>query len=453
MAQITPWDIAESFNNDLARRRLMEQEYGYRGDINTQNVAARQAAATTLFGRQLVRDEINHKNLLARGDLTYERQLARDEAARKFRHNENYLTHVTYWHDPMAAFGGMPGMTADPTAAQPPPVDTMPTGAVEAPGGGATDASGRVTPQSAYSYLTSRGMPAMVAAGIVGNIDVETGWDQDVFSGARMGDNNTAGFSGQWRGPRLEHLFEFARSRGHSQPTAEDQLDFYYEEAMSGRDAGARQAFELAAQASSPEEAAHAIMQHYERPNPQYANAGRRASAARAIYGAGGAGAEPMPTTQRRYGMTNPEAAYTPTADMPMYGEQTPEEDYAAEAAAAEDEAAFVQPAQAWTPDDYAANGVDPYLAGVPEDMDVVGTGTYSDTGVQLMPDDMRNRLLPSGVAPNQYLITQPKMGSQGTQAPTPQLQQIPSGKKTRRNPDTGELEINVDGQWQSTGG
>jgi hypothetical protein len=472
-----PWTIGDRFTQMLYNDRANRLKY----DMSNQQLLARerfhQQDAATLFARQLERDAANAGYRSSAAEETYKRQLERDKAAREFRHNENYLTHVTYWHNPADQFN-LGDLTADPTAQQPaappptgqppapagtpPPqgVDTMPTGAIEGPTGGATDASGRVTPQSAYGYLTSRGMPPMVAAGIVGNIDVETGWDQNVFMGTRRGDAGSAGYSGQWRGSRLQHLHEFAQSRGHSAPTPEDQLDFYFEEAQSGRDAGARMAFERASQAKTPEEAAQAFMDHYERPNPQYANAGRRMSAARAIYGSGGAGAAPA-TTQRRYGMSIPASAYAPSADMSMYGDEGAEPDpfaddlYGQEVQDAQAEADFVAPdqnAQPWGMDDFSANGIDPTLAGVPDDMDVVGTGMYSDTGVQLMPQDMQQRILPTGKAPNQYLIMQPKMSTQGTQAPAPVIQQIPTGQKTRRNAQ-GQLEVNVDGQWQVTGG
>jgi hypothetical protein len=483
VASTTPWEIGEQFTKMLYDQRTRER--GYTADIDERmyQTSAAQQAANTLFDRQMFKDA---------GD--YDQQVARDEAARAFTHQENELTRN-------AKNSGRRGHVAQPAAAP-----------------GATGPAAGINAQSAYQHYTQRGVPPIVAAGIVGNIAAESGWDPAVFSGTRRGDSGTAFGAGQWRGPRQEHLFEFAQSRGNSRPTTEDQLDFYVEEGMSGRDPGARRALEEAAKAQTPEQAAEIFMRLYERPADSSSLAHRQ-SAAREVFGGGGAvapaaggGMTVAAPAQRRY-----PGAQADEQPVVVTDDTAPSQDTQPSAATPE----FVSPQPVWTEKDYAENGIKyADTLDVPPDMDVVDTQFFSGAALDQMAKtapEMLQRIIPvGGFSPeetNQYLVLQPKPGTPqyehyfpnagGAQAPTdpnavvatpnpgaieaapvdlqpvtagaaaappPADQRIvsgvgtepvsnatptasaPTGARTRRNAN-GELEILVDGEWRSTGG
>src|SRR4030095_11977494 len=82
---MTPWEVTSDFIKQLHDRNQQreridaeQQNKIYATDIARQN-------AQTLFERQLARDQINHE--FTQGQT---------EAAQQFRHEENYLTNVTY---------------------------------------------------------------------------------------------------------------------------------------------------------------------------------------------------------------------------------------------------------------------------------------------------------------------------------------------------------------------
>jgi hypothetical protein len=136
----------------------------------------------------------------------------------------------------------------------------------------------------AYNYYIKKGLSPAHAAGIVGNLGVESAnWDPNVISGNRRGDQGTAGYIGQWRGPRLRGLEEYARSQGHSAPTLDDQLEYVLQEGQTGRDQGAATAYKLAQAAKTPEEAAAIYSKYYERPGTPFLE--RRQSLARQAAG------------------------------------------------------------------------------------------------------------------------------------------------------------------------
>lgn len=467
----TPWEIGDRLTRMLADQAARDYEMGAlaHGQLNKSMIERQDA--TTLFGRQLARDEINYQQA---------QNLQNDRQA--FTHEENKLINLDYKLQTKgrgrAGYVGAPRPHAGPS------------------------------PQAAFAHLTKQGMPPMIAAGIVGNIDVESGWDPAVFSGERLGDAGTAGYAGQWRDVRLANLQRFAQSRGHAQPTFEDQLDFFVHEAQTGSDPGARRAFELASQAQSPEEVAEIFMTHYERPNPdpRVNNVERRKAAARSVFDTGGAG-QPYEVggvnEQRRYGgdtvLPSDTAEATPT---------NPDE---------------LPPLTPWTSQDLIENGFTAFdIAGIPEDMDIVGTEFFSGAALELLDPAMKSRLHPvGGWSPdetNQYLILQPKPGSvrdaygntinpattpsneiggpatvspetvaappisntggtvqtvpvpnaiNAPSVPTPTEAGInipgpppvnapvsvaPTGQRTRRNAQ-GQLEFLVDGQWRPSGG
>lgn len=395
----TPWELHDRFSQMLQSQTARDQAIGaglqqdqFAAELGRQN-------ATTAFGRNLMQDQIN-----------FQQQSRLADEQRAFTHDENKLINVDY---KLAAKGDRRSIYGRPTK--------------QTPAGGTGQP---ITPQYAYQHLTSGGMPPIVAAGLVGNISAESGWDPRVFSGERRGDGGTAFGSGQWRHERQAHLFEYAQANGHPFPTVEDQLDFYYEEAQSGRDPGARKAFDLAAQAQTPEEAAQVIMDYYERPKDQ-SSSGHRQQAARQVYeefggqsapssdpsvGAGGSGGGMPDTTQRRYVGDPPSTQVqdpavqttTGTPDMQETGYDLPTLD-------------------PWTDEDLAAAGVTAFdTADLPDGFDVVGIAHYSGAQVDRMPSEMKDRLIPLGSpdvnGTNEYLLLMPRENGIQTRDPTNDL-------------------------------
>lgn len=402
MASTDPWEIGNQFTKMLYDQRTRER--GYDVDYAKAQYATNKAqqAADVLFGRQNLQDERN----FAQSQI-----LAEDQ--RRFLHEENRLKEVDYKKlstDRSTIYGRPTQRPATPA--------TSPA----APNSGtATDPSGRVTPQSAYTHLISTGIPPMVAAGIVGNVDVESGWKPDVFSGTLRGDAGSAYGAGQWRGSRQENLFKFAQSRGHPRPTVEDQLDFYSAEAQSGTDPGATKAFEMAAQARSPEEAAALIMQYYERP-ANSSSLERRQSVARDIFATGpqeaapapggNPSATPLPDAQRRYTEPGATEVATPAAVPPAAHEQP----FAGPDTTTPDADGYHLPAlDPWTNEDLQAAGITSADIADLTGYDIVGIAHYSGAQIDRMPEGMKSRLLPvGGPGPNDtnaYLVLMPTSG------------------------------------------
>ena len=205
-----------------------------------------------------------------------------------------------------------------------------------------------------YNYYRSKGLSHPHAAGIVANIDIESGGgDPRVISGARRGDKGTAAYVGQWRGSRQDNLMRYAGG----QPSLQQQLDFYLEEGnpkSKYAEAGAIKAHQLAAAAKTPAEATQYIMQFFERPSsdPKVNHIGRRIQTANSLsdeytgkvgtspFGAGGdfgAGASTeeagdegfseglSPGQRQRRQEEEPQAAELPEASFELPGVELPE--------------------------------------------------------------------------------------------------------------------------------
>lgn len=145
----------------------------------------------------------------------------------------------------------------------------------------------------AYQYYLKRGYSPQAAAGITGNLMVESGFANDVITGARRGDQGTAFGAGQWRGERLAGLKNYAQSQGLDYRTLDAQLGYVDHEMRSGSDAGAATAYAKLQNAQSPAQAAQAFMQHYERPSsdPSINHIGKRIDYANRFAGAPTTGA------------------------------------------------------------------------------------------------------------------------------------------------------------------
>ena len=147
------------------------------------------------------------------------------------------------------------------------------------------------TARYAYEFYRSRGLPAHVAAGIVGNLAVESdGFDSNVIAGTRLGDSGKAKYIQQLRGGRQTNYEAWTKANGLEPNSLDAQLGFVLEEldpkspyrdviAASKRDAilGSRTA----------QEASDNFMTHYERPNPDLSHSARRVGIANSLSGQG----------------------------------------------------------------------------------------------------------------------------------------------------------------------
>lgn len=109
---------------------------------------------------------------------------------------------------------------------------------------------------TAMEYFQSTGKTKEQAAGIVGNLDHESG-----FNTSASGDNGTAFGIAQWRGERLTALKEYAASQGKPITDLQTQLQFVDKELNSTEG----KAHEKLLAAKSTDEAAKAFID-YERP-------------------------------------------------------------------------------------------------------------------------------------------------------------------------------------------
>lgn len=137
----------------------------------------------------------------------------------------------------------------------------------------------------AYNYFVMRGWSPEQAAGIVGNLAVEsfnprTGQALDPTV---TGDNGTAFGIAQWRGERQRNLANFAEANGLDYRSLEGQLGFVDHELRTTE----KRAGDRLRSAKTPQEATDIFMRHYERPNPKLAHFDRRLANALEVSGSG----------------------------------------------------------------------------------------------------------------------------------------------------------------------
>lgn len=123
--------------------------------------------------------------------------------------------------------------------------------------------------RQAMEFFERAGLSAQSAAGIVANLQGESGLRADAFNPA--GGGRGAFGLAQWRGDRQEALARFASERRGQpitaqQTTFEEQLAFILDELRNGTDRGAREAYRQMQGARSPAEAAEIFTRLYERP-------------------------------------------------------------------------------------------------------------------------------------------------------------------------------------------
>lgn len=129
----------------------------------------------------------------------------------------------------------------------------------------------------AYNYLLNKGLTNIQAAAIVGNLQVESG-----FNTSAEGDKGYSGGSSrgiaQWREGRLSNLKNFAGSQWTS---LDKQLDFVLHELNTSE----KGAFDKLKEAKTVEQATEAFTRGYERPNMSQAHLGKRISHALSLAG------------------------------------------------------------------------------------------------------------------------------------------------------------------------
>lgn len=110
-----------------------------------------------------------------------------------------------------------------------------------------------------YKHYLDLGYRPIEAAAIVGNLDVESGFSEDVIDGRRRGDNGTAFGAAQWRGDRQTNLRKFTKTPND----LKSQLDFIHWE-LNNTHKGALASMR---KANNVQEATTAFMNDFERPN------------------------------------------------------------------------------------------------------------------------------------------------------------------------------------------
>lgn len=143
--------------------------------------------------------------------------------------------------------------------------------------------------QLAFDYFVGQGLSPVQAAGIVGNLQGESGQGLNplaVNKGDGRDGSDSVGIA-QWNGPRAQALRDYAASKGVAWNDLNTQLEFLHSE-LKGPESRAYKAL-LAAQ--SPEEAARAFL-GFERPKDwnvpgSHPERAKYATAALAAYGGG----------------------------------------------------------------------------------------------------------------------------------------------------------------------
>jgi hypothetical protein len=192
-------------------------------------------------------------------------------------------------------------------------------------GGGAAPAGWQTAavPQSAMpsgqrmvQTLTEQGLSPVAAAGIVGSLYQESG-----FNPKAVGDNGTAYGMGQWRNDRAAGLGQFAQQQGKAPTDPDVQLAFLVHE-MKGGDMGAQRAWQMLQTAKTPEEATTAMM-HFFRPqgytpnNPQAGHGyAQRVQYAQSFMQPGGGGGA-VPSAPGPVAMPPPPVSMAPASGMP----------------------------------------------------------------------------------------------------------------------------------------
>lgn len=130
-----------------------------------------------------------------------------------------------------------------------------------------------------FNYIKSKGIPDHVAAGITGNLAIESGYfDKNVISGKRKGDGGKAVGIAQWHPDRWGKALNWFKKNNLNPYVLESQIDYVIEEA------GKRGDIDKTITAKNSEEAAYVFGKKFERPNDKYANWSKRQGIASSLH-------------------------------------------------------------------------------------------------------------------------------------------------------------------------
>lgn len=123
------------------------------------------------------------------------------------------------------------------------------------------------TSKEILNFFTSKGLSPQQAAGIVGNLYVES-----KFNTNAVGDNGTAFGIAQWRKDRQDGLRRFAASRGTSASDLNTQLEYIWKELNSSH----KRAYQRLLGSKTAKDATLAFSDLYEIPNKAKSGNDRR---------------------------------------------------------------------------------------------------------------------------------------------------------------------------------
>ena len=140
------------------------------------------------------------------------------------------------------------------------------------------------TAQTIWNFFTSRGLSPSATAGVMGNLQQESG----------LNPSEHGGYLSQWGGSRLTSLDNYASSQGTSPSNLQTQLQFMWGEMQSGNYINVNQLNTYDA-----EQAALYFSNNYEKPAAWAANNTGREQYAQSFYNefAGGSGSGPATGT------------------------------------------------------------------------------------------------------------------------------------------------------------
>lgn len=118
--------------------------------------------------------------------------------------------------------------------------------------------------RKAMDFFMSKGLAAHQAAGIVGNLMVESG-DNTLSKTSNLGDHGKSYGIGQWNGSRRKNLENFAKNRGKDMSDFQTQLEFIWHEITDG-DQVSFKVLEGLKNSKNVTEATQSFMSRYERP-------------------------------------------------------------------------------------------------------------------------------------------------------------------------------------------
>lgn len=125
-----------------------------------------------------------------------------------------------------------------------------------------------------YDYLRGQGLNASAASGVMGNLEVESGFKPNITNG--IGAFGLA----QWLGSRKTALINYANSRGLSPSSLQAQLGYLWQEISSGSEGVTPASLNAA---GSPQAAAALFSNKFERPGND-GSLGKRESDAAQVY-------------------------------------------------------------------------------------------------------------------------------------------------------------------------